>query len=181
VRTPLGYPRKDDEQRLSRAQAALLGLYLSGTSKAERALVLARHLAAERLLDVDKLRSVFLQLGFSSDRQPDAELTPIGIWCAGDPARAARFAREACTLAEADPRAVEAAAAYCAAIAAGVGGAPLEEMQKDPPCVSALQGAARGREAFSAEALLEVLATRPDRPFELWPDDVLELAEALVQ
>ena len=198
VRTPLGYPRKDDEQRLSRAQGALLGVVISETEIGEMAVLLARHLAAEHLLDVDKLRAAYLQfdlLGNENLHAAWARAAPIGIWAAGDPARAARFAREECALTHPDPVCVESSAAYCAAIAAGVAGASLEEMMqaglaqargrtfdllKEPACAGALQGAARGREAFGAEALLRVLASRPDRPFELWPDDVLELAEALL-
>ena len=51
-----------------------------------------------------------------------------------------------------------------------------------------LLGAAYGREAFPARWVFPVLACRPlteaasprPRPMEYWPDDVLELAEALL-
>jgi ADP-ribosyl-[dinitrogen reductase] hydrolase len=52
----------------------------------------------------------------------------------------------------------------------------------------ALLGAAHGREAIPPRWILPVLACRPmaeagalrPRPMEFWPDDVLELAEALL-
>ena len=53
----------------------------------------------------------------------------------------------------------------------------------------ALLGAAHGREAIPARWILPVLACRPlveagalrPRPMDYWPDDMLELAEALLQ
>jgi ADP-ribosylglycohydrolase len=179
--------------------------------------------------------------------------SPLGIWAAGDPARAARTARDESTLTHANPNCLEACAAYCAAIAAGVAGASRAEMieaaaahSKGPAheavkraakgiaptdffthpgwvllalqnafyCLhelefeealvqtvgrggdtdtnaaiaGALLGAHHGRDAIPSRWIYPVLACRPlagagalrPRPMEYWPDDVLELAEALL-
>ena len=176
-------------------------------------------------------------------------VSPIGVWAAGDPARAAAAAREDSMLTHPNPLCVEACAAYCAAIAAGVSGASRKEMVKvalahcsgpahdaikrnalpedftrgralialqnafyrlssgasveeslvatvgcggdtdtNAAITGALLGAVLGREAFPARWVYAVLACRPlteaasprPRPTEYWPDDVLELAEALL-
>jgi ADP-ribosylglycohydrolase/fructose-1,6-bisphosphatase/inositol monophosphatase family enzyme len=176
-------------------------------------------------------------------------VSPIGVWAVGDPARAAAAAREDSMLTHPNPVCVEACAAYCAAIAAGVAGASRKEMVKvalahcsgpahdaikrnalpedftrgralislqnafyrlsggasleesliatvgcggdtdtNAAVTGALLGAAYGREAFPARWVYAVLACRPlaeaasprPRPTEYWPDDVLELAEALL-
>jgi ADP-ribosylglycohydrolase/fructose-1,6-bisphosphatase/inositol monophosphatase family enzyme len=176
-------------------------------------------------------------------------VSPIGVWAAGDPARAAAAAREDSTLTHPNPLCVEACAAYGAAIAAGVAGASRKEMVKvalahcsgpahdaikrnalpedfthgralialqnafyrlssgasveeslvatvgcggdtdtNAAVTGALLGAGHGREAFPARWVYAVLACRPlseaasprPRPAQYWPDDVLELAEALL-
>jgi ADP-ribosylglycohydrolase len=176
-------------------------------------------------------------------------VSPIGVWAAGDPARAAAAAREDSTLTHPNPLCVEACAAYGAAIAAGVAGASRKEMVKvalahcsgpahdaikrnalpedfthgralialqnafyrlssgasveeslvatvgcggdtdtNAAVTGALLGAVHGREAFPARWVYAVLACRPlseaasprPRPAQYWPDDVLELAEALL-
>ena len=179
--------------------------------------------------------------------------SPIGIWAAGDPALAARTARDDSTLTHPNPICQEACAAYCAAIAAGVAGASRAEMfeaaaahSKGPAheavkrgakgaapadffthqgwvllalqnafyCLQsldleealvetvgrggdtdtnaaiagALLGACHGRDAIPARWVYPVLACRPlaeagalrPRPMEYWPDDLLELAEAVL-
>jgi ADP-ribosylglycohydrolase len=179
--------------------------------------------------------------------------SPIGIWAAGDPALAARTARDDSTLTHANPACLEACAAYCAAIAAGVAGASRAEMVKaaaahskgpaheavkrgakgvaptdffthpgwvllalqnafyclqslefeealvetvgrggdtdtNAAIAGALLGACHGREAIPARWIYPVLACRPlaeagalrPRPMEYWPDDLLELAEAVL-
>jgi ADP-ribosylglycohydrolase len=180
-------------------------------------------------------------------------VSPIGIWAAGDPALAARTARDDSMLTHTNATCLEACAAYCAAIAAGVGGASRDEMVEValahakgpaheavkrgakgvPPtdyfthkgwvlvalqnafwCLrqlefeealvqtvsrggdtdtnaaiaGALVGALYGRNSIPERWILPVLACRPlagagalrSRPIEYWPDDVLELAEALL-
>ncbi|HUQ24738.1 MAG TPA: inositol monophosphatase family protein [Burkholderiales bacterium] len=179
--------------------------------------------------------------------------SPIGVWAAGDPALAARTARDDSGLTHPNDVCVEACAAYCAAIAAGVGGASREEMleaavqhSKGPArdavkrgaggarpadffthpgwvvlalqnaffCLmkmdfeetlvstvgqggdtdtnaaiaGALVGAAHGRDAVPPRWIFALLSCRPLaesgalrlRPAEYWPDDILELSEALL-
>jgi ADP-ribosylglycohydrolase len=176
-------------------------------------------------------------------------VSPIGVWAAGDPARAAAAAREDSVLTHPNPVCVEACAGFCAAIAAGVAGANRKEMVKaalghctgpareaiernalpesfershaltalqnafyrlsskasvedsliatvgcggdtdtNGAVAGALLGALHGRDAFPQRWILPVLACRPlaeaadprPRPMEYWPDDVLEVAEALL-
>jgi ADP-ribosylglycohydrolase/fructose-1,6-bisphosphatase/inositol monophosphatase family enzyme len=176
-------------------------------------------------------------------------VSPIGVWAAGDPARAAAAAREDSALTHPNPVCVEACAGFCAAIAAGVAGATRKEMVEvaaahctgpaheaiqcnavpdsfdksrvitslqnafyrlssrasleeslvatvgcggdtdtNAAVAGALLGALHGREAFPSRWIYPVLACRPlaeaadprPRPMEYWPDDVLEVAEALL-
>ncbi len=181
-------------------------------------------------------------------------VSPIGIWAAGDPARAAAAAREDSGLTHRNELCVEACAGYCAAIAVGVAGGERRAMleaalahargrardaiaegaagklpadffthmgwvviglqnafQKlmheadfeealvrtvglggdtdtNAAIAGALLGAAQGREAIPSRWILPVLACRAldqagaprPRPMEYWPDDILDLAEALL-
>jgi len=178
-------------------------------------------------------------------------VSPIGVWAAGDPARAALAARADSKLTHPNPVCVEACAAYAAAVAVGVAGGGRgamleaglshssgkvrETIQRESPpgdffthmgsvltalqnaffhlrksgfeesliatvaaggdtdtnaaICGALLGAALGRQAIPARWVLPVLACRSTldagaprpRPAVYWPDDVLELAEALLQ
>jgi ADP-ribosyl-[dinitrogen reductase] hydrolase len=178
-------------------------------------------------------------------------VSPLGVWAAGDPERAARAARLDSALTHPNPVCVEACAAYAAAIAAGVAGAGREAMleaalancsgpareaiERGTPredffshmflvlgslqnaffhlsktsfedalvttvaaggdtdtnaaICGALLGAAHGKAAIPSRWILPVLACRSTvdagaprpRPAIYWPDDVLELAEALLQ
>ena len=81
-----------------------------------------------------------------------------------------------------------------AAVSAGIGGADLATVRHlagdptDPALVGALLGATAGRQAFPACDSLALMACRPDaalgvaqpRPDTVWPDDVIDLAEALL-
>jgi hypothetical protein len=112
-------------------------------------------------------------------------LVPLAIGLR-DPAIAAA----ACP--DADPtRAI----ALASAITAGIGGGAEREVLRiagGPPenavLAGALRGAALGRRAFDPRAALSVLTCRPDaglgvarpRPEEYWPDDLIDLAEALL-
>jgi ADP-ribosyl-[dinitrogen reductase] hydrolase len=181
-------------------------------------------------------------------------VSPIGIWAAGNPRRAAEAAREDSMLTHPNPACVEACAGYAAAIAAGVGGGEREAMLEaalgnasgpardaiqrgcagsepaeyekrvgwvlvslqnafyqlfhsasfeaalvatigkggdtdtNAAIAGALLGAAHGREAIPPRWILPVLACRPmaeagalrPRPMSCWPDDLLEVAEALL-
>jgi ADP-ribosylglycohydrolase/fructose-1,6-bisphosphatase/inositol monophosphatase family enzyme len=244
------------------------------TDDSEMALTLARSIVrekkyhAERVLDGYRawLTSRPVDCGVTTERgllglvttesESNGSLmrcSPIGVWAAGDPALAARTARDDSMLTHSNPICLEACAAYCAAIAAGVDGASRDEMfevaaahAKGPAheavkraakgiaptdffthqgwvlvalqnafwCLhtlefeealvqtvgrggdtdtnaaiaGALLGSLHGREKIPARWIHPVLACRPlaeagalrPRPIEYWPDDVLELAEALL-
>jgi ADP-ribosyl-[dinitrogen reductase] hydrolase len=244
------------------------------TDDSEMALALARSIVREAKFDAQKVLDAYrgwltsrpVDVGLTTERgllglnTTDSEsngslmrVSPIGIWAAGDPALAARTARDDSMLTHTSPTCVEACAAYCAAIAAGVGGAGRDEMievaaahAKGPAheavkrgakgtapsdyfthpgwvlvalqnafwCLQhlgfeealvgtvgrggdtdtnaaiagALLGALHGRDAIPPRWILPLLACRPlaeagalrPRPIEFWPDDSLELAEALL-
>lgn len=244
------------------------------TDDSEMALTLARALVREKRYDAAKVLDAYrawltsrpvdvamtTERGLLGTAASDSEsngslmrVAPIGVWAAGDPALAARTARDDSSLTHANPLCLDACAAYCAAIAAGVAGAGVEAMfdaalahSKGPAheaikralkghapadyfthptwalvalqnafcCLKtlsfeealvhtvgcggdtdtngatagALLGACHGREQVPARWILPVLACRPlaecgalrPRPMEYWPDDILELAEALL-
>jgi ADP-ribosylglycohydrolase len=277
ARVSLGYPRKRDEARLSRAAGCLLGAIAGESLHAPRdlhtlpgqpadagemALVLCRSIVRERAFEKEKVRTAYrdwlqtrpVDVGATTERgllglrttesesnSSLARVAPIGIWAAGDPARAAATAREDCALTHPNPLCLEACAGYAAAIAAGVAGGdaramrdaalahasgaareaiaaarprkgdgsalaslgnafaslalPFEEAigdaadHNDGAIAGALFGAARGRESIPPARILDMLACRPlaeagalrPRAMEYWPDDVLDLAEALLQ
>ena len=244
------------------------------TDDSEMALTLARTLVRERKFDAERvlegyrawLTSRPVDVGMTTERgllgRGDASsesngslmrVSPLGIWAAGDPKRAAKAARQDSALTHPNPVCVEACAGYAAAIAAGVGGgdrnamleaalehssgparaaimlgatsrAPADfftrqgwvlvalqnafyalfhesfeeglvrtvgqggDTDTNAAIAGALLGAAQGREAVPPRWILPVLACRPlaecgalrPRPADYWPDDVLELAEALL-
>lgn len=244
------------------------------TDDSEMALTLARALMRERKYDAAKVLDAYR--AWLTSRPVDVAMTtergllgtaasesesngslmrvaPIGVWAAGDPSLAARTARDDSALTHANPVCLDACAAYCAAVAAGVAGSGVDGMfeaalahSKGPAheaikraakgnapadyfahptwvlvalqnafyCLKtlpfeealvrtvahggdadtngattgALLGACHGREAIPSRWILPVLACRPlaecgalrPRPMEYWPDDILELAEALL-
>lgn len=240
------------------------------TDDSEMALTLARAILRHRGFERDKVLDAYrewlqtrpIDIGETTERgllglhTTESEsngslmrVSPIGVWAAGDPARAAAAAREDSALTHPNPVCVEACAGYCAAIAAGVAGASRKEMLKaaaahctgaaheaiqrnqvpesfargwvitalqnafyrlagsasleqslvatvscggdtdtNAAIAGALLGALHGREAFPERWVLPVLAARPlaeagaprPRPMQYWPDDVLEIAEALL-
>ena len=244
------------------------------TDDSEMALTLARSIVREGKFDARRVLDAYRQwitsrpvdVGMTTERgligasDPRSEsngslmrVSPIGVWAAGDPALAARTGRDDSALTHPNDVCVEACAAYCAAIAAGVGGAGREAMveaaaahSKGPAreavkrgaagarpsdffthpgwvvvslqnaffCLmkmdfeealvstvgqggdtdtnaaiaGALLGAAHGREAIPPRWVFAVLSCRPlaecgalrPRPVEYWPDDILELSEALL-
>ena len=312
VRVALGFPRRRDEQRLSRATGCLLGqvigdslgarvefkkaaeiagLFPQGvreladggvyhiiagqpTDDSEMALMLSRSLLSEKIYRKDSVLHSYrewlqtrpIDVGATTERgllglhTTESEsngslmrVSPIGVWAAGDPRRAARTAREDSALTHPNTVCLEACSGYAAAIAAGVGGASREAMLEaalasssgrareaieqgargalpadyetnmgmvlvalqnafhclfhaqfedalvatvsrggdtdtNAAIAGALLGAAHGREAIPPRWILPVLACRPldeagalrPRPMTCWPDDVLEIAEALV-
>jgi ADP-ribosyl-[dinitrogen reductase] hydrolase len=242
------------------------------TDDSEMALALARCLVAEREFLPDKVLDAYrawltsrpLDIGATTERgllgmhTTESEsngslmrVSPIGVWAAGDPERAARIAREDSALTHKNPLCVEACAAYAAAIAIGVAGRGRAAMREaalascsgrvreaiasgKPPgdyfthmgwvlvalqnaffhlenssfeesliatvsaggdtdtnaaICGALLGAALGRPAIPPRWILPLLACRSTidagaprpRPATYWPDDILELAEALIQ
>jgi ADP-ribosylglycohydrolase len=244
------------------------------TDDSEMALTLARCIVRDKKFDAEKVLDAYrawltsrpVDCGVTTERgllglvttesESNGSLmrcSPIGIWAAGDPALAARTARDDSVLTHSNPICLEACAAYCAAIAAGVAGASRDEMfeaaaahAKGPAheavkraakgiaptdyfthqgwvlvalqnafwCLhtleleealvqtvgrggdtdtnaaiaGALLGSHYGREKIPPRWIYPVLACRPlaeagalrPRPIEYWPDDVLELAEALL-
>jgi ADP-ribosylglycohydrolase/fructose-1,6-bisphosphatase/inositol monophosphatase family enzyme len=244
------------------------------TDDSEMALTLARAIVRERKYDAPKVLEAYrawlisrpVDVGMTTERgllglvttesESNGSLmrcSPIGIWAAGDPALAARTARDDSALTHANPTCLDACAAYCAAIAAGVAGASRAEMLKvaaahskgpaheavkrgakgvaptdffthpgwvlvalqnafyclqshefeealvetvgrggdtdtNATIAGALLGACHGRAAIPPRWIYPVLACRPlaeagalrPRPMEYWPDDILELAEAVL-
>jgi len=119
------------------------------TDDSEMALALARTMVREKRYVADKVLDAYrtwltsrpVDVGMTTERgllglgttesESNGSLmrcSPIGVWAAGDPALAARTARDDSTLTHTNSTCLEACAAYCAAIAAGVGGASREEM-----------------------------------------------------
>jgi ADP-ribosylglycohydrolase/fructose-1,6-bisphosphatase/inositol monophosphatase family enzyme len=242
------------------------------TDDSEMALALARCLIEKKEFIADKVLDAYrawmttrpVDIGTTTERgllglhTSESEsngslmrVAPLGVWAAGDPARAAGAARADSALTHKNPVCVEACAAYAAAIAAGVDHASREEMHAaalansrgkareavqragrpadfmkqmggvlialenaffhlknssleealistvgcggdtdtNAAVCGALLGAALGRQAIPPRWVLPVLACRATvdagaprpRPAVYWPDDVLELAEALLQ
>jgi len=250
--TIAGQPTDDSEMALTLARAIIQHKGYD----AAKVLDAYRAWLTSRPVDVGMTTEKGLLGLVTSESESNGSLmrcSPIGVWAAGDPALAARTARDDSTLTHANPVCLEACAAYCAAIAAGVAGASRAEMHeaaaahsKGPAheavkrgakgvapadffthqgwvllalqnafyCLQSLEleealvetvgrggdtdtnaaiagallGACQGREAVPSRWVYPVLACRPlaeagalrPRPMEYWPDDVLELAEALL-
>jgi len=250
--TMAGQPTDDSEMALTLARSIVREKKYVG----EKVLDAYRAWLTSRPVDVGMTTERGLLGLVTTESESNGSLmrcSPIGVWAAGDPALAARTARDDSTLTHANPACLEACAAYCAAIAAAVGGASRDEMfeaagahAKGPAheavqraakgiapsdyfthegwvlvalqntlwCVHALDfeealvqtvgrggdtdtnaaiagallGSHHGRQKIPARWILPVLACRPlaeggalrPRPIEYWPDDVLELAEALL-
>ena len=246
--TIAGQPTDDSEMALTLARAILRH---RGFER-EKVLDAYREWMQTRPVDIGETTERGLLGLHTTESESNGSLmrvSPIGLWAAGDPARAAAAAREDSALTHPNPVCLEACAAFCAAIAAGVAGASRKEMVKaalghctgpardaiernalpesfDRPhaltslqnafyrlsskasveeslvatvgcggdtdtngaIAGALLGALHGREAFPKRWVLPVLACRPlaeaadprPRPMEYWPDDVLDLAEALL-
>ncbi len=182
-RVTLAWPRAPEGVALDRTVGALLGM-LVGDSQAganggmtgqpgpagEAALVVARALVAGLPMPPGGglLRLVPLAIGA-------ADPSAAAAACAGSD-------RARCV-------------ALATAIAAGIGGAGEADVMRiaggppsDPALAGALRGAAIGRQAFTPLEALAVLTCRPDaglgvahpRPEEYWPDDLIDLAEALL-
>lgn len=248
--TIAGQPTDDSEMALTLARA----LVRDGRHDADKVLDAYRDWLQTRPIDIGETTERGLLGLHTSESQSNGSLmrvAPIGVWAADDPARAAATARIDSALTHPHPICLEACAAFCAAIAAGVAGASRKEMleaalrhgtgpareaierdalpedfqnrqgwvitalqnafyrlrhSKDverglvatvscggdtdtnAAIAGALLGALHGRAAFPPRWIYPVLACRPlaeasaprPRPMGYWPDDVLELAEALL-
>ena len=250
--TIAGQPTDDSEMALTLAR----GIVREKKFAAEKVLDAYRSWLTSRPVDVGVTTEKGLLGMVTTDSESNGSLmrcSPIGVWAAGDPALAARTARDDSVLTHSNQVCQESCAAYCAAIAAGVAGASRDEMfeaaaahAKGPAheaikraakgiapadyfthpgwvlvtlqnafwclhslgfeealvatvgrggdtdtnaaAAGALLGALHGREAIPPRWIFPVLSCRPlaeagalrPRPIEYWPDDVLELAEALL-
>jgi ADP-ribosylglycohydrolase/fructose-1,6-bisphosphatase/inositol monophosphatase family enzyme len=141
------------------------------TDDSELALALARSLVRERRFDPAAVRQAYrdwmasrpFDIGATTragilghpdvDSQANGSLmrvSPIGIWAAGDPALAARLAREDSALTHPNPVCQEACAGFAAALAAGIAGADRPAMldaalrHAAGPARDALERGARG-------------------------------------
>ena len=120
------------------------------TDDSEMALALARSLVSEKAFSEEKVLAAYREwlqsrpvdisttterglLGMvTTDSESNGSLmrvSPIGVWAAGDPARAAAAAREDAALTHKNPVCIEACAGYAAAIAVGVAGGGREAMR----------------------------------------------------
>jgi ADP-ribosylglycohydrolase/fructose-1,6-bisphosphatase/inositol monophosphatase family enzyme len=250
--TLAGQPTDDSEMALALART----LVSEKTFKKEIVLDAYRGWLQTRPIDVGATTERGLLGLHTTESESNGSLmriSPVGIWAAGDPARAAATARVDSGLTHPNPVCLDACAGFAAAIAAGVGGAGRSAMldaalshsggaaraaieagangqapasyekkmgwvlialqnaflclmheefeaalvatvgrggdtDTNAAIAGALLGAAHGREAIPARWILPVLACRPlaeagalrPRPMACWPDDVLELAEALL-
>jgi ADP-ribosylglycohydrolase/fructose-1,6-bisphosphatase/inositol monophosphatase family enzyme len=248
--TIAGQPTDDSEMALTLARA----LVREGRYDAEKVLDAYREWLQTRPIAIGETTERGLLGLHTTESQSNGSLmrvAPIGVWAAGDPARAAATARIDSALTHPNPLCIEACAAFCAAIAAGIAGASREEMVKlalkhcagpareaitrnalpadflnqqgwvitalqnafyrlmspaametslvetvscggdtdtNAAIAGALLGAFHGRAAFPSRWVYPVLACRPlaeagasrPRPMRYWPDDVFEVAEALL-
>ena len=257
--TIAGQPTDDGELALTLARTiARLGRYdAAAVFDAYRAWMLSRP------FDIGATTERGLLGLHTAESESDGSLmrvSPIGIWAAGDPQRAAGAAREDSALTHPNPVCLDACAAYAAAIAAGIAGAAREailqaalahaskthatsparaaiergaagerpadfesgkgrvltalqnafcqllfapsleegiiatvraggDTDTNAAIAGALLGAAYGKGAFPARWILPLLACRPlagagalrPRAYAYWPDDTLDLAEALIK
>ena len=245
-----GQPTDDSEMALTLARAILR----EGRYARETVLEAYREWLQTRPIDIAETTERGLLGLHTTESESNGSLmrvAPIGIRAAGDPAAAAETARIDSALTHPNPVCLHACAAYCAAIAAGVGGATREQMLEaaaahcagpvraaiercerpadfsaqpgsvlvtlqnaffrlvrapepeqalietvacggdadtNAAVAGALLGSLYGRDAFPARWVFPVLACRPlaeagaprPRPAAYWPDDLLDLAEALL-
>jgi ADP-ribosylglycohydrolase/fructose-1,6-bisphosphatase/inositol monophosphatase family enzyme len=253
--TIAGQPTDDSEMALALARC----LVSSKGFLPEKVLDAYREWMTTRPVDIGTTTERGLLGLHTTESDSNASLmrvSPLGVWAAGDPARAAAAARADSALTHKNPVCVEACAGYAAAIAVGVAGEGTEENRRssmraaalancrgrareaieraslpadfqahmgwvitalqnaffhlknsgfeeavvatvasggdtdtNAAICGALLGAALGRQAIPSRWILPVLACRVTvdagaprpRPPAYWPDDILELAEALLQ
>jgi len=186
-RVTLAWPRAPDNVALDRAIGALLGMLIGDSAAPAEGRIAGQ-------LGPDGETALLVARALAAGAPPPSgggllRLVPLAIASPG-PIAAAAAAEPART--GADPAR---GAALAAAIAAGIAGAGEAEVLRmaggpptNPALAGALRGAAIGRQAFAPLAALAVLTCRPDvalgvaqpRPEEYWPDDLIDLAEALL-
>ena len=247
--TIAGQPTDDSEMALALARC----LVLNNQFSPEKTLDAYREWMTTRPVDIGTTTERGLLGLHTTESESNGSLmrvSPIGVWAAGDPQRAAQTARADSMLTHPNPVCLEACAGYAAAIAVGVAGGSREAMRDaalahssgsareciararlpadfmgrmgwvltalenaffhlrssefEPALVAtvgnggdtdtnaavcgALLGAAHGKSAIPARWILPVLACRVTvdagaprpRAAAYWPDDVLELAEAVL-
>ncbi len=164
-RVKLGWPRAVENAALDRAVGAMLGMLIGDSARSEPGLPGQPGRAGEAALTYARA----LAAGEALPSGGALSVVPLGITGAGSDG-------------------------IPAAISAGIAGADhaavrrLSGDPRDPALAGALLGATAGRQAFAARDALAVMACRPDealgvarpRPDRLWPDDVVDLAEALL-
>jgi len=180
-RVKLGWPRAVEDAALDRAVGAMLGMLIGDSARAEAGLPGQPGPAGEAALAYAR----DLAAGTAGPHGDELGAVPLGITLAATGA-ATGATRSGATGATGD--------GIAAAIAAGIVGADHATVRRlagdprDPALAGALLGAAMGRQAFAAREALALMACRPDaalgvtrpRPDTLWPDDVVDLAEALL-
>jgi len=164
-RVKLGWPRVVENAALDRAIGAMLGMLIGDSARAEPGLAGQPGAAGEAALTCARA----LAAGEAPPSGGALDAVPRGI--AGATANG-----------------------VAAAISAGIAGADHATVRRlagdpqDPALAGALLGATAGRQGFAARDALAVMACRPDeslgvarpRPDRLWPDDAVDLAEALL-
>ena len=188
-RVTLEWPRAPEGAALDRAVGAMLGVLIgSSTGAADGRIAGQPGPNGEAMLAVARalLRGTPLPPGGGL-----ARIVPLAI-AAADPQAAAAAA-------SADAGAIGAEPAVCAAVATVIAlaltGASQGELlglggglPNDPVLSGALLGTVLGRQGFRPAEALAVLTCRPDpglgvaqpRPEEYWPDDLIDLTEALL-
>jgi fructose-1,6-bisphosphatase/inositol monophosphatase family enzyme len=164
-RVKLGWPRATENASLDRAIGAMLGMLIGDSAHATGGLPGQAGPAGEAALAFAR------RLAAGEDAAANGALDAVALGIVG---------------ASED--------GIAAAISAGIAGADHAAVLRlagdpdDPALAGALLGAGAGRQAFSASDALALMACRPDaalgaakpRPDTLWPDDVVDLAEALL-
>ena len=189
-RVSLSWPRAPEGMLLDRAIGALLGAVVGDAARPADGRI-AGQPGPEGEAALAMARAVVAGVPVVPAAGGLLRVVPLAI-VAENPAAAADSAAADAIRSGADPIR---AAALGTAIAAGIAGATLDEVHRmaggppeDPALAGALRGAAMGRQAFSPSEALAVLTCRPDaglgvarpRPEEYWPDDLIDLAEALL-
>jgi fructose-1,6-bisphosphatase/inositol monophosphatase family enzyme len=164
-RVSLGWPRAVENAALDRAVGAMIGMLIGDAARDPAGLTGQPGPAGEAALACARA----LVAGEPSPHAGALGAVPLGIIGAGG----------------------EGVAAAISAAIAGADRATVRHLAGepgDPAIAAALLGATEGRQAFPARDGLALMACRPDaalgvarpRPDALWPDDVVDLAEALL-